>query len=185
MCCFSACSWTKPPTGVISSQVCRENVCWLRTPVTMKPLCSSWCQPVCPRVLFPSNLHLTFRRTAFLSPFSQLISFEEIICEPQQRLTDSDDMTHTTPEQVLKGRVNRCHRRCRVLGATLAALCSICSKTVCCVVCLQAADRGHRKMAITSKIIIWTLRIQHGVASTHSVWCRYLFRFNKNNNIKN
>jgi len=28
------------------------------------------CQPVCPRVRFPSNLHLTFRLTAFLSPFS-------------------------------------------------------------------------------------------------------------------
>lgn len=54
------------------------------------------CQPVCPRVLFLSNLHLTFRLTALLSHFSWLISFEEIIFELQHRLTVSDDTTDTT-----------------------------------------------------------------------------------------
>lgn len=68
--CPSACSWSEPPTGVMSAQVHGE---WEpRTPVTMRPLCSSGCQPVCPRVLFPSNLHLPFRPTAFLSPFPPL-----------------------------------------------------------------------------------------------------------------
>lgn len=105
-----------------TGRVCAEP----RAPVTMRPLCSSGCQPVCPRVLFPSNLHLTFRLTAFLSPFSRLISFEEIIFEPHQRLTDSDDMTHTTRRgRFLTGRVTRCHSRCCVLGTMWAGLCSI------------------------------------------------------------
>lgn len=94
-----------------AGRVCAEP----RAPVTMRPLCSSGCQPVCPRVLFPSNLHLTFRLTAFLSPFSRLISFEEIIFEPHQRLTDSDDMTHTT-------RRSRFWREAS-LAATVAAVC--------------------------------------------------------------
>ncbi len=75
---------------------------------------------------FPSNLHLTFRLTAFLSPFSRLISFEEIIFEPHQRLTDLDDMTHTTRRsRFLMGRVARCHSSCWVLGTMWAGLCSI------------------------------------------------------------
>ena len=79
---------------------CTRRLCTeLRAPVTMRSLCSSGCQPVCPRVRFPYNLHLTFRLMAFLSPFSRLISFEEITFEPQQTLTDSDGMTHTHTTQ--------------------------------------------------------------------------------------
>lgn len=77
------------------------------------------CQPVCPRVLFPSNLHLTFRLTALLSPFSWLISFEEIIFEPQHRLTDSDDTTDNTLVRVLTKRVTRCYSHGYVPGTVV------------------------------------------------------------------
>lgn len=126
------CPVTSPAFDQSHQQVsCLPKYAWrvcaaLRAPVTMRPLCSSGCQPVCPRVLFPSNLHLTFRLTTFLSPFPRLISFEEIIFKLHQRLNDSDDMTHTTCRSWFwREHVTCCHSCCCVLGTMWAGLCSI------------------------------------------------------------
>lgn len=103
---------------------------------------------------FPSNLHLTFRLTAFLSPFSRLISFEEIIFELHQRLTDSDDMTHTTRRAGFDGTRHLLPQPLLCAGNNVSRIVfdKLTTNCVDCVVCLQAVWKRNSEDAYLKQL---------------------------------
>lgn len=124
----------------------------LRAPVTMRPLCSSGCQPVCPRVLFPSNLHLTFRLTAFLSPFfpTNFLWGDYLWAASDTHRFRWHD-THTHTKRVGARFDGTCHSLPRTLqcagnNVSRTGFNKLTTNCVNCVVCLRAADRANLMM---------------------------------------